>query len=340
MDHNPLFSIIFPVWHAGDLLRNALLSLRHLDFPTNRFEVIVSGARDDIASKKTVEAVAAGSPMTIRYVQVECRHRPKQLNEACRQAEGDWLVFADDDCILFRDWLSRFVEVIESESNPGVVGGMDELEPNDSAFHLALDYSLQSFIGTGGLRRGKGPRVGKYYPRLWNMAVSREQALAVARPSEESGFPCIFDETLDIYEEVDLVRRLEKADRRIVFARQVRVGHRRDTTLSQFIMRGFQKAYTSRALGVHRFSHVFLATLSLAALGLIVAAFFSTTAAWIACLAFSGYFILLLVTGVRGGIQKRCPGVVTMVVVVLVILHFSHGIGYLAPVHRLWSRPV
>jgi hypothetical protein len=43
--------------------------------------------------------------------------------------------------------------VIAREPGVGIIGGMDEIETDGSAFDLALDHVLQSFLGSGGLRR-------------------------------------------------------------------------------------------------------------------------------------------------------------------------------------------
>ena len=61
-----------------------------------------------------------------------------------------------------------------------VITGLDRTGTNEPTFNIALDYVLNSFAGTGGLRSKKGPRVGKYYPKLWNMAILREVALGVS----------------------------------------------------------------------------------------------------------------------------------------------------------------
>lgn len=79
------------------------------------------------------------------------------------------MVFTDDDCRAEPDWLSRLTNCLDSEK-VGAVGGPDIAHRDDSLLAKCVDYAVTSFIGTGGVRR-KGKRIGKYYPRSFNMAV-------------------------------------------------------------------------------------------------------------------------------------------------------------------------
>ena len=50
---------------------------------------------------------------------------------------------------------------------------MDTFCEDFPALLKAINYSMTSFITTGGLRGKKGKKLAKYYPRSFNMGLSR-----------------------------------------------------------------------------------------------------------------------------------------------------------------------
>src|SRR3990172_862975 len=93
MAYTLTFSIIIPLCHRGQLLREALASLGRLDFPPEEIEVLISGPVDDDDSRRTVETEAASARFPIRYVSSDSPSRPTALNAACAVARGEYLVF-------------------------------------------------------------------------------------------------------------------------------------------------------------------------------------------------------------------------------------------------------
>lgn len=330
MTMRPEFSIILPVCHGGSFLRSALRALWRLDFPPALFEVLVAGADEDNESREIVEDEAATAKYNVRYIECIDSNRSRKLNAACAVARGRVLAFADDDCIFLPDWLQKLSEVLEREPEVGVVGGKDELESNGSAFDIALDSVLNSFSGTGGLRSAAGPRVGKYYPKLWNMAVPHDVALKVALKTEK-GVPHVFNESLTVHEDVDLAERIEHSGKRIVFVPEVRIRHYRDTTLLSFVRNNFNIARTSRALGVHRLPHVALATFVFGTPALAVASFFLYPLRIVLLIFMGMYIATLLASAIRGFRRTRNLQVLAIIPWLLVSLHLARGLGYLFP---------
>jgi GT2 family glycosyltransferase len=324
------FTVILPVCHGGKSLVRALNSLSQVEYPADSFEVIVAGTHDDEESKNTVEAESARSALGIKYIGCSDRKRVGALNAACSTARGRILVFADDDCIFRENWLEKFGEIFSREDNIGIVGGKDELEQKNSAFDLALDITLNSFFGTGGLRKGKGPRAGKYYPKLWNMAILREVALSVSFKTGK-GLTQVFDGSLSVHEDVDLADRIEQSGRRIIYAPEIRVGHERDTTFRSFVRRNFTMARVCRALGVHRLPHLALTTFALGGATLAIASFFVTPLRDVLLVCLGIYFAILLGVGIDGFRRSGSLRVLAITPGLLVSLHLARGLGYLFP---------
>jgi GT2 family glycosyltransferase len=327
------FSVILPVCHGGIFLRKALASLRGLDFPPARFEVLVAGADDDGESYNAVADESVSVAYALSYIPCGSANRSARLNTACAAARGRFLAFADDDCIFLPDWLRRLSAVSYNSGDVGIVGGRDEMVGEGSAFDTAVDLVLNSFIGSGGLRRGTGMRVGRYYPKLWNMAVPRETALDVALKSED-GLPQIFDESLSVHEDIDLADRIQSLGLKIAFAPEVCIRHHRDTTFSSFIRRNFMMARTCRSLRIHRFPHAVLAILALSALSLAVASLFYRRL-WILFAVFTGIYTMFLLVVSIDGLRKTGNLAASLVVIpLLVSLHFARGFGYLFPLGK------
>jgi len=324
------YSIIIPVCHGGDFIKNALASLRQVDFSPEHFEVLVSGSNDDKESRATANSESERSAFHIEYISSPEPTRSKLLNAAYAVARGQVLVFADDDCIFRKDWLKKLSTAIERDPDTGIIGGRDTLERNESAFGLALDNVLTSFIGTGGLRRGVGLRTGKYYPKLWNMAVPREVATSVALKSER-GSCNLFDESLGAHEDVELASRIEKSGKRILYAAEVSVGHSRDTTFCSFFVRNFVMGRASRRLGVHRLPHVALGAFWVTIPALVIGSLFLSPLR-VTFLFLAGIYGAALAAHAVGGFWRtRNFKVLVMIPALLVSLHFTRGIGYLLP---------
>jgi GT2 family glycosyltransferase len=251
------------------------------------------------------------------------------LNKAIPHARGEILVFGDDDCNFLPDWLNKLAEVFDRETNIGVVGGSDQTGANEPPFNKALDYVLNSFWGTGGLRR-QGSAIGKYYPKLWNMAIPRAVALGVAL-NDNDRLSQVFDESLNVHEDVELINRIEKTGKRIIYAPEVEVIHSRDTTLRSFTVRSFNMARTSRSVGVHRLPHLSLASFALGMIALSLASAVSPPMRNVFFVFSVLYGAVLLMSGLGGYMRTRQLPVFFYVPVLLLVLHFSRGLGYLFP---------
>jgi glycosyltransferase involved in cell wall biosynthesis len=255
----PEISIILPVCHGGRFLIDALASLRSIQFRKDRFEVVISGDEHDYESRATVESESALVDYDMKFVEARIPSRSAKLNAAFAQTKGRILAFADDDCIFCPDWLDRITVILDQHKGVGAVGGRDVLETRGTPFDLSLDCILNSFIGVGTVRKGTSAALGKYYPRLWNMAVPRRAVESVFVDSADG--PILFSEDLEVHEDVELMERIERAGWRLVFAPDLLIRHRRDTSFRSFVKRNFNMARACRSLGVHRFPHIVLTVL-------------------------------------------------------------------------------
>jgi GT2 family glycosyltransferase len=103
---SPFFSIIIPTYARPAQLAACLKGLARLDYPPERFEVIVV---DDGSHIPPEDLVASFRERFCVKLLVEQHGGPAAArNCGAAHARGDYLAFTDDDCLPDRDWLRAF----------------------------------------------------------------------------------------------------------------------------------------------------------------------------------------------------------------------------------------
>jgi len=330
----PEFSVIVPVCHGGGLLRESVASLRSLDAPVGAYEVVVAVREDDAESRRAVEGAADGAPL--RCVPCASRNRSAMLNGAWRAAHGRVLAFTDDDATAPPQWLAGLRSAL-SDGAPGIVGGPDAHPGGGRAFDAALSWVLQSLVARSGLRGAPRSGGAEYYPRLWNMAMPAEVAQEVALRAD--GAPAqLFDESLDVHEDVDLCARVKASGRRIGFAPDAPVLHRRDTTFGALLGRNFEMARACRRLGVQRAVQGVVSGSLVAGGALALAAVFWPPARWALTACAAAYGLVLLACAAAAWVSTRRAAAALWTVPTLVGLHVARGLGYLLATRRRERR--
>ncbi|NIN55874.1 glycosyltransferase family 2 protein, partial [Hydrogenophaga sp.] len=136
MDDEMRFSVVLPVCHGGALLRQALESLRAMDYPRHAYEVIVAAAPGQPEAERLVDETCSGWPVRMRALRASRSGRSAQLNMACNAARGRVLAFTDDDCTPPPDWLRRIEQELARRPATAVLGGTDELSGTDGSFDV------------------------------------------------------------------------------------------------------------------------------------------------------------------------------------------------------------
>ncbi len=143
------FSIVIPATR-NDLLPNCLQSLADMDYPKNKFEVIL------ILSEKYDE-----TPKDLDITQIEL----KELNPALRRNLGvekalaPIIAFIYDDVTVEKDWMKNAKKLFEQYPAVAGLGGPDKIPPG-SGFREQITDALLShkYFGSGVLAHS-------YYPK-------------------------------------------------------------------------------------------------------------------------------------------------------------------------------
>jgi len=209
-----------------ELLKSLLLQTYKM------FEVIIvedgsSVSSEDIAQKYMPD-------LSIRYFYKPNSGPGLSRNYGAERSEGDYLIFVDSDCIL----PEKYIEEIEKKLSSKAVdafGGPDKADNSFTPIQKAINYSMTSFLTTGGIRGGK-KRLDVFYPRSFNLGVRKEVFESIG------GFSNMrFGEDIDFS-----IRILENGYTTHLFP-DAWVYHKRRTSLKKF----FKQVYNS---GIARIS--------------------------------------------------------------------------------------
>ena len=223
----PTFSIVIPTYRRPERLAACLQSLAALDYPRDRFEVIVvdDGSGAPVAARSaplelTVMTQPHAGPATAR-------------NRGAARARGDYLAFTDDDCMAEAGWL-RGLAVRFGEAPDHAIGGrtLNALpeNPYSSATQLLLDFLYEWSIKSGR---------GTFFASN-NLAVPT--GLFRARGGFDTGFP------LAAGEDREFCDRWARLGGRLTYAPDAVVRHGHHLTL-----RGYWRQHVNYGRGALRF---------------------------------------------------------------------------------------
>lgn len=329
----PKFTIIIIVNHNLKDLKDSLDSLVNLDYPKDLFHVvlvdclIVKGLQDFFRTQTQHYEYPI---TTLTLPEQTWKHKAwlheSRVNEsrnlAMQTVPGRYYLFTEDDCIFEPDWLKKFDPELTDDT--GAVGGPDVLPDGMGWLPRALDYILNSFLGTAGAKRGDGIKKEWYYPR-------KENTVIPAKVIEQIGN---FPEEMIFGAEIEMARRIRDAGLRIKYLPDNPVWHRRATSFCNFVRRNiYQSAEKVRLLRRQRAfiksPHflVFLAAMT----GLLFGVFslVNSYARPLISLMIGGYMVLLLFIATSSLIRSRSLSVGLGVLVLLPTHHFSIICGVL-----------
>ena len=120
MNRDRQFSIIIPTYNRPQRLQACLQSLSRLNYPRDRFEVVVV---DDGSETPLAEVIAPFETQFKLTLLRQANAGPAQArNTGAAFAQGQYLAFTDDDCAPLPDWLT-VLETCFASAPDCVIGG-------------------------------------------------------------------------------------------------------------------------------------------------------------------------------------------------------------------------
>ena len=165
-----LFSIIVPSYNRAGEITELIESFDNQTISKDKFEVLIvdDGSTDN--TEEVVKNFIDELNFQIRFFKRDHQGPGPARNFGMSQAEGEYFLFIDSDCIADKNWLKNIEQAIKEE-DPDAFGGPDDVLPSFSPLQKAINYSMTSFLTTGGMRGHSEDKLAKYYPRSFNMGI-------------------------------------------------------------------------------------------------------------------------------------------------------------------------
>lgn len=278
-----LFSIIIPVYNRIDEVNELLESL--LAQSERNFEVIIVEDGSTQPCRDTAET-ARSKGLDVKYFFKDNEGRSIARNYGMEHARGNYFVFFDSDCVIPPDYFRNLAEAL-ANTPLDCFGGPDAAHSSFSDTQKAINYSMTSFLTTGGIRGGK-VSLEKFVPRTFNMGFSRKVYDRVG------GFREMFSE------DIDMSTRIRKEGFSIGLI-QNPVWHKRRVDFAKFFRQVYvfgmsritlQLLYPGSLKPVHMLPAAFvIGSLALIALGIFVSPWFFAVLAAYFLAVFTGALI-------------------------------------------------
>jgi glycosyltransferase involved in cell wall biosynthesis len=163
------FSFIIPVYNRPDEIEELLLSITKLNTILD-FEIVIVEDGSKLTSESVINTFK--DKLDIAYYKKNNSGPGDSRNYGMKRAKGNYFIILDSDCIL----PPQYLEVVFNSLNDDFVhcfGGPDASHESFSNIQKAINFSMTSFITTGGIRGNKNS-INKFQPRSFNMGLSKE----------------------------------------------------------------------------------------------------------------------------------------------------------------------
>ncbi|HEU4496011.1 MAG TPA: glycosyltransferase [Flavobacterium sp.] len=167
------FSFIIPVYNRPDEIDELLQSLALQNYQ-DIFEVVIVEDGSSIPCRFVVDKYRGR--LDISYYFKSNSGPGDSRNFGMQQARGGYFLILDSDCLLPADYLSE-VERALAANHIDCFGGPDKALDSFSDIQKAINFSMTSFITTGGIRGGS-EITAKFQPRSFNMGLSKKAFVA------------------------------------------------------------------------------------------------------------------------------------------------------------------
>ncbi len=306
----PYFSIIVPVYNRVDEVRDLLDSLSQQT--SSDFEVVIvedgSSVRCDGVVKEYSEKIS------IQYFYKENEGRSIARNYGLERANGEYFLFFDSDCVIPPEYIATLKFALDANYTD-CFGGPDSAHSSFTDTQKAINYSMTSFLTTGGIRGGK-VQLEKFVPRTFNMGYSRKVWEKVG------GFREMFSE------DIDMSTRIRQAGFSISLIRDAYVYHKRRTNLKAFCRQiyvfGMSRItlyllYPDSLKLVHWLPAVFV-------MGVMAMAVLAICLSWMWILPLVVYLLAIFVTAL---FSTKNLKIASLSVITSVIQLGGYGVGFL-----------
>tara|TARA_A100001011_G_scaffold390460_1_gene473913 strand:- start:1029 stop:2054 length:1026 start_codon:yes stop_codon:yes gene_type:complete len=315
----PIISIVTPSYNRSVELDLLIKSICEQNFDLKMIELIISddGSTDD--TEKVVKGWAIRTEFELKYLNQKNQGPGRARNHGMEHSVGDLILFIDSDCEADSDWIKNIYDCFLKE-NFDACGGPDGARGDFSLLQKAIDFSMTSFLTTGGMRGHSKNMIAKFYPRTHNMGLKKKVFEKIG------GFG-----NLRHGQDIEYSNRILSNGSKITFVPDALVYHRRRTTIRQF----FKQVFNWGVARINLF-HIdknllepihFLPALSLLISISVLVGCFILPNVFYPILIISSYLILII--SIYGSLKYKSIFMIFYLPVIIPIQIFGYGLGFI-----------
>lgn len=251
----PFCSIIILNYQGEKIIQATLESLPQLNYPKDRFEVIVVDNNSRDKSREVIEqfchceeqsdeAISLRSPRSARDdKKITAIYLQKNLgfaggnNEGIKRAKGTYVILLNNDCIVDKDWLTELVKVAEKDEKIFAVGSKVYLQQTNKIQNAGITMFEDGYGRDIGAvvqnhTQDYANDIGQYNREKETYAACAVAALYRKSALDQIG---LLDDTFFMYyEDVEMSERARMHGYKIMYAPQAVVRHDHAASSGEF----------------------------------------------------------------------------------------------------------
>jgi len=217
-------SVIVATYNRKHELEELFASFSQQTLSPEQFEVIIVDDGSTDGTDQFIQELKSTLPFSIQYHYQENKGPGTARTLGMQEATGDVFIFIDSDCIAPPHYLQTIKGTFE-KTEIDAFGGPDKSAEAFSAWDKAVNYTMTSFMTTGGLRGSSGKKLARYYPRSFNMGLRREVFEKIG------GFGSIYH----YGEDIEFSHRILESGATVEYLDDAYVYHKRRSTPAAFV---------------------------------------------------------------------------------------------------------
>lgn len=314
-------SIIVATYNRKHELKELFESFAHQTLAPEQFEVVIVDDGSSDGTEQFINEIRSNTPFEIQYHYQENKGPGFARTLGMQKAGGDVFIFIDSDCIAPRHYLKTIADAFQAQTIDAF-GGPDRSAEAFSAWDKAVNYTMTSFLTTGGLRGASGTKLARYYPRSFNMGLRREVFETVG------GFGSIYH----YGEDIEFSHRIIKSGARIAFLDDAYVYHKRRSSPAAFVKQVYKMGKARVQLG--RIDREMLEPLHFAPAAalivfflLLISSIFNNHARWVLIVLLFAFLILCVFLIIHGNRYTKNYTAAALIPVVFGLQLCAYGSG-------------
>ena len=315
----PIISVVTPTFNRKEELAHLFNSMKKQTLDPKFFEMIISDDGSTDGTEEYVKNLENKFQFKLSYVSQENLGPGFARNNGVKNSMGELIVFIDSDCEADSNWLKIIFNAYK-KNEFDAFGGPDEALDNFLPIQIAINFSMTSFLTTGGIRGHNKNMISKFFPRSHNMGVKKTLFEKIG------GFG-----SLRHGQDIELSNRIINEQAVVKLLDNAIVYHRRRTTLLKFFRQVFNWGVARVNLAkidrnMLQIVH-FLPSIATAIFFLSIFGVFIYPSIFISIMYF--YFLTLSIMCIYGGMKTYNIKVLFNLFLVIPFQILGYGLGFI-----------